>query len=280
MDTKKTWFITGCDTGMGHTAAQVLLEKGDIVVVTARNIDNIASLLAMYPDSSYGFQLDVTDGAQVRQTVASAVSQLGHIDVLFNNAGYGVIGAAEETSEQEYRRMFEVNFFGLVAVTQALLPHMRERRSGHIFNTSSLGGYAASPGFSFYAASKFAVEGFSDSLAQELAAFNIRVVILEPGSFRTQFAGQSLQRVGMRIADYETSAMASTLERMQQRDGKQPNDPAKLAEILYSLSRTDSLPLRLPLGQDAVARVQAKVEQTRTDLEQWKPVSLSCGFEK
>ena len=276
---RKTWFITGCDSGMGYAVAQTVLERGDIVVLTARDTRNIDPLLRAHPETAHGYTLDVTDTVRIGEFVNTALKVTGGIDVLFNNAGFGLLGAAEESSADEYRPMFEVNFFGLAEVTKALLPHMRQRGSGHIFNTSSLGGYAASAGFAFYAASKFAVEGFSDALAQEVAAFGIKVVILEPGSFRTRFAGASLKKPAHRIDAYHETAVRTTRERMAQRDGAQPNDPMRLGVVLYRLSRMNDLPLRLPLGEDAVARVSTKVASTAAELEAWKKIALSVGFD-
>jgi len=275
----KTWFITGCDSGMGYAVAQVMLERGDKVVLTARDVTNVQPLLEKFPTSARGFTLDVTDRVHVETVTEEAIGAFGGIDVLLNNAGFGVLGAAEETSAEEYRPMFEVNFFGLAEVTKALLPHMRERRKGHIFNTSSLGGYAASAGFAFYAASKFAVEGFSDALAQEVAPFGIRVVILEPGSFRTHFAGSSLRKPARRIEAYTATPVEVTQSRMAMRDGTQPNDPQRLGHVLHRLARMDALPLRLPLGEDALDRVRSKLEAGRAEFGAWRQVALSVSFD-
>jgi len=277
---KKTWFITGCDSGMGHAVAEVVLERGDQVVVTALNIENVRAILNKFPDAAIGFQLNVTNTDQVRSVVADAIKHFGKIDVLFNNAGYGIIGAAEESTEKEYRPMFEVNFFGMAAVTKEIVPHMRKNRSGVIFSTSSLGGYAASPGFAFYAASKFAVEGFSDALAQEVKPFGINVMIIEAGSFRTNFAGASLKKPLNPVDDYKNTPVASTFERMRARDGAQPNDPRKLGLVLHELSRREELPLRMPLGEDALSRVVTKAKSTLAEFEKWKDVTLSVAFDK
>lgn len=277
---KKTWFITGCDSGMGYAVAEVVLERGDQVVVTALNLDNVKEILAKFPDTTIGFQLNVTNPVQVNEVVNNAIKHFGKIDVLFNNAGYGIIGAAEESTEQEYRPMFEVNFFGLASVTKAIVPHMRKNKSGVIFNTSSLGGYAASPGFAFYAASKFAVEGFTDALAQELKAFGINVLLIEAGSFRTKFAGTSLKKQLNPILEYEDTVVGTTFARMRSRDGTQPNDPEKLGEVLFELSRKDEFPLRLPLGEDALKRVTEKAKSSLKEFETWKDVALSVGFDQ
>lgn len=278
MTKKKTWFITGCDSGMGHAFAETILEKGDVVVVTARHLPNVAGLISRFSATAHGFELDVTDTAAIRDVVRQAEEATGGIDVLVNNAGYGVLGAAEEISAEEYRPMFDVNFFGLAEVTRAVLPYMRARRKGHIFNTSSSGGYAASPGFAFYAASKFAVEGFSEALAQELDAFGIHVTILEPGSTRTQFAGSSLQKPRTAIADYTDTAVTLTVNRMVARDGTQPGDPKLIAEALIKLADEKEPPLRIPFGEDAVNRLENKVATVAAEFRKWKPLSLSVAF--
>lgn len=279
MTSKKNWFITGCDSGMGHAFAETILAHGDRVVVTARSKANIADLLKQYPDTAFGFELDVTNVANIQDVVQAAEKATGGVEILINNAGFGVLGAAEEISPEEYRAMFEVNFFGLAEVTRAFLPFMRARRRGHIFNTSSSGGYAASPGFAFYAASKFAVEGYSEALAQELDAFGIRVTILEPGSTRTNFAGSSLRKPARQIAAYADTAVTLTTTRMAARDGTQPGDPKRIAEVLIRLANEPEPPMRIPLGEDAVQRLEAKVATVAAEFRKWKPVSLSIAFD-
>jgi len=279
MNTRKVWFITGCDSGMGKAVAETVLEHGDRVIVTARDPNNVAELAQRFPETASIYALDITQAAQVREVVANAERTAGAIDVLMNNAGYGLLGPAEATSPDEYRPLFEVNFFGMAEVTRAVLPGMRKRRKGHIINTSSSGGYAASPGFAFYAASKFAVEGFSDALAQELAAFGIKVTILEPGSFRTGFAGANLKKPKLQIEDYAQTAVSLTTTRMAQRDGTQPNDPKRLAQVLIRITDDPSPPLRLPLGEDSIDRLEKKVAATAAEFQQWKAVALSVAFD-
>jgi len=278
MSQQKTWFITGCDSGMGHAVAKEVLSRGDTVILTARDVANVQPLVAAHPERSFAYQLDVTDQERVASVVEQAEAASGGIDVLLNNAGYGVLGAAEETSPQEYRSLFEVNFFGLVEVTRSVLPYMRMRGAGHIFNTSSLGGYAASAGFAFYAASKFAVEGYSDALKQEVAGFGIEVMLLEPGSFRTLFAGASMHRTANQIAAYSGTPIDITRQRMEERNGQQPNDPVKLAQVLFRLARCHRLPLRLPLGGDAVARVRNRIAETIAELDRWEPLAHTVAF--
>lgn len=278
MSMKMTWFITGCDSGMGYSIAERALEFGDSVVVTARDTANVEALLKGYPGRAFGYQLDVTDAVAIRRVVDAAEQATGGIDVLVNNAGFGLLGTAEETSPDEYRPLFEVNFFGTVEVTRALLPCMRQRGRGHIINMSSSGGYAASPGFPFYAASKFAVEGFSESVAQEVAVFGIKLTLIEPGSVRTRFAGASMQRAKMTIPTYKDSAAMLTISRMAGRDGAQPEDPRRVAEVLIRITRDPAPPLRLPLGQDGVERVEKKIASDMATFAKWRAVSLSTAF--
>ncbi|UPK29922.1 SDR family NAD(P)-dependent oxidoreductase [Bradyrhizobium sp. 195] len=279
MAARKTWFITGCDSGMGLAIAETVLEHGNVAVMTALNPANVAGLRERFPNTAICHQLDITDGGSIKRVVDAAETMTKGIDVLVNNAGYGILGAAEETTPAEYRPMFEVNFFGLAEVTRAVLPGMRKRRRGHIFNTSSSGGYAASPGFAFYAASKFAVEGFSDALAQEVAAFGINVTIVEPGSTRTNFAGSSLKRPLNPIPDYEQSAVSLTATRMTARDGAQPGDPKRLAKALIQLTDEKNPPLRIPLGEDAIDRLEKRVATQAAEFQKWRSLSLSIAFD-
>lgn len=279
MQNKKTWFITGCDSGMGYAVANEVLSRGDAVVLTALDVANVQPLVASYPDHTFVYQLDVTDLEGIAGVVSHAEKASGGINVLLNNAGYGVLGAAEETSPQEYRPLFDVNFFGLVEVTKAVLPYMRERGAGHVFNTSSLGGYAASAGFAFYAASKFAVEGYSDALKQEVASLGIEVMVLEPGSFRTLFAGASMRRTASQIDAYAGTPINITRQRMEERNGQQPNDPVRLAQVLFRLARFRHLPLRLPLGGDAVTRVRSRIAETIAELDHWEPLAHTVAFD-
>jgi NAD(P)-dependent dehydrogenase (short-subunit alcohol dehydrogenase family) len=239
----------------------------------------VATLLEQYPHAAWAYDLDVTNPAQVRQVVADAEAATGGIDVLVNNAGYGLLGPVEATTPEEYRPLFEVNFFGAAEVTRAFLPFMRVRRRGYIINTSSIGGFAASPGFGFYAASKFALEGFSEALAQDVAAFGIKVTILEPGSTRTDFAGGSMARAAHYIADYDSSAVKLTLDRMGGRHGTQPGDPRRLAKVLLKLSRMAAPPLRLPAGQDAVDRMQQKLAATTVEAAQFRDLCVAIAFD-
>ncbi|MBC8752356.1 NAD(P)-dependent dehydrogenase (short-subunit alcohol dehydrogenase family) [Paraburkholderia sp. WC7.3g] len=279
MNDRKTWFITGCDKGMGYAFAEVILADGDRVVVTARDVANIKPLLDQYPQTAFGYTLDITNAARIREVVADAERATGGVDVVVNNAGYGVLGPAETTTPEEYRPMFEVNFFGMAEVTRAFLPYMRQRTRGHIMNTSSSGGFAASPGFGFYAASKFAVEGFSESVSLDVAALGIKVTILEPGSFRTDFAGGSLVKPKAEIGDYAKTAVSSTLDRMTARHGTQPNDPRRLAKVLIKLARMENPPLRMPLGQDAIDRLRQKLDSVSAEFDKYEDLCLAVAFD-
>jgi NAD(P)-dependent dehydrogenase (short-subunit alcohol dehydrogenase family) len=279
MSEQKTWFITGCDKGMGYVFAETFLEQGDRVVVTARDIANIQPLLQRYPGTALGYQLDVTSGQAIAEVVAAAEQATGGIDVLVNNAGYGMLGPVEATTPEEYRPLFDVNFFGAAEVTRAVLPGMRRRRRGYIVNTTSIGGFAASPGFGFYAASKFALEGLSEALAQDVAALGIKVTILEPGSTRTDFAGGSMAKVKASIADYDGTAVKLTLERMAARHGAQPGDPARIARILLRFSRMANPPLRFATGEDGLGRMREKLKATSAAAEQFAALSLAVGFD-
>jgi NAD(P)-dependent dehydrogenase (short-subunit alcohol dehydrogenase family) len=274
---KRTWFITGCDKGIGRAIAEAALQKGDQVIATVLAADGRSSLIETYGPRCRSYHLDVTNRGAVQTVVAEAAEVFGGIDVLVNNAGFAVVGAAEEVGPDEYRPMFEVNFFGLVEVTRAVLPHMRARRSGHIFNLSSLVGFIGASGFSLYSASKFAVEGFAESLAKEVSAFGIKVTIVEPGAFRSDFAGGSLTRGRTVIPDYAASSGA-TRDFLKTRHGTQPGDPALLGAVLARIVDEPDPPLRLALGGDALEPLLKKVESVKAEFERWRQLSLSTNF--
>ena len=279
MNDQQTWFITGCDKGMGYAFAETILTAGDRVVVTARDKSNVVSLLDRFPDTALGYTLDVTDPKEIQRTVRDAEERTGGIDVLVNNAGYGLLGPVEATEPGEYRPLFEVNFFGAAEVIRAVLPYMRHRRSGYIINTTSIGGFAASPGFGFYAASKFALEGLSEAVALDTANFGIKVTILEPGSTRTDFAGGSMARAARVIEEYQQSAVQTTLDRMNARHGAQPGDPRRLAKILLKFSRMEAPPLRFATGADGISRMRQKLQVTTTESDRFAELSLAVEFD-
>lgn len=272
---RKTWLITGADKGLGYQTARTALENGDNVVVTVLAGDNEHSLLETYPDRLRAFHLDARDHAKVGVVVARAAEAFGSIDVLVNNAGYGLVALAEATGADKYRPIFEVNFFGLVEMTRAVLPYMRKQRSGHIINLSSYGGFIGTPGFSFYAATKFAVEGYSESLSREVRHLGINVSVIEPGGFRSDFAGASLdQQIDTLGEDY--AEVAETVsEYSARRHGKQPNDPELFGQALWRLTEAENPPFRLPLGSDAHAAIMQDLAEVSRELEAWKELSAS-----
>lgn len=275
----RSWFITGVSSGFGRQLAQAALAAGDVVVGTLRKPAQIAGFEALAPGRAHALTLDVTQPAQIAAAVERATAIAGGIDVLVNNAGYGFVGAAEEASLDEVRQQFETNFFGLVQVTQAVLPQMRARGAGRILNLSSGAGVIASPGLAYYAASKFAVEGFSEALAAEVAPLGIRVTILQPGGFRTQFSGGSFAQAQQRIADYDATA-GRMRAGFEQFNGRQPGDPAKAAQVMLQLVELPEPPLRLVLGKDMLPRVRAKLQGVLQEIDRWESLSLSTEFDE
>lgn len=275
--TKRVWFITGASRGIGAEIASAALAAGDHVVATARDPRRIVERFGE-SDAVLPVALDVTSERSIASAVEAALGRFGRIDVLVNNAGYGVIGAVEETSAEDVRRLYETNVFGLLAVTRAVLPALRKQRSGHILNLSSVGGYQSGPGFGVYCSTKFAVEGISEALHGELAPLGIAVTILEPGYFRTEFLeAKSVVEASAIITDYaETAGKVRTLARSVSL--QQPGDPARLARAVVELTRADRPPLRLPLGSDTVAAIEAKHALVSTELEAWRAVATSTDF--
>lgn len=273
---QKTWFITGCSTGFGREIAKKAISAGYNVVATARNPAQIEDLAAEHQTHVLILQLDVTDKAQVRAAVQMALEKFGTIDVLVNNAGIGYFSTVEESDEEEARRMFEINFWGLMAVTQEVLPHLRSRNSGRIINFSSVGGLAAFPSVGYYNATKFAVEGISESLAKEVAPIGIRVTLIEPGAFRTDWAGRSANRTQTAITAY----METVGPRINRSSGQEMGNPAKLAEAVIQVAELPNPPLRLLLGKDAYAVATAKLGDMLKDIENWKETTMSTDFEE
>jgi NAD(P)-dependent dehydrogenase (short-subunit alcohol dehydrogenase family) len=275
--TQRVWFITGASRGLGAEIASAALAAGDHVVATARDPKRLAERFggsqAVMPVA-----LDVTNESSIAAAVEAALGRFGRIDVLVNNAGYGVIGAVEETSAEDVRRIYETNVFGLLAVTRAVLPVLRNQRSGHVINLSSVGGYRSGPGFGIYCSTKFAVEGISEALHAELAPLGIAVTVLEPGYFRTEFLeAKSVVETPAVIADYadtagKVRALASAVSLQQ------PGDPVRLARAVLELTRADDPPLRLPLGSDTVAAIEAKHAFVSKELAAWRTVATSTDF--
>jgi NAD(P)-dependent dehydrogenase (short-subunit alcohol dehydrogenase family) len=276
-ENKPVWFITGCSTGFGRALARYTLDRGYRVVVTARNPADVEDLAAGNQERALVLALDVTKSAQIAASVQAVEAKFGRIDVLVNNAGVGYFGAIEESDEAEVRRMFEINFWGLANMTRAALPGMRARRSGHIVNISSMGGVRGAPAVGYYNATKFALEGLSEALAQETAPLGVKVLIVEPSGFRTDWAGRSANETQHRIADYD--ATAGERNRMiRGYSGKQPGDPVRAAAAIVQAVEAPDAPLRLMLGKAALAAGRAKVKSLSVDFESWAAVSEGADF--
>jgi NAD(P)-dependent dehydrogenase (short-subunit alcohol dehydrogenase family) len=273
----KTWFITGASSGLGLAFANHALAQGYNVVATARSIGKLEALEMQAPDRVLVAALDVNRAGDAERAVAAAIERFGAIDVLLNNAGYAIVGAIEETPEAELRAIMETNFFGAAAVTRAALPHMRARRSGAIVNISSMGGQMSFASVGAYSATKFALEGYSEALAQEVASFGIKVLIVEPGAFRTALVSHGDRRMPV-MEDYR-EALAGVRQTMQDMDGTQAGDPTKAAIAIDKALAADNTPLRLQLGADAIDAIRDHAEKLLADLEAWKTVGLDTRLE-
>lgn len=273
----RIWFITGTSRGFGRSLAEAVAAHGDQVFATARNAASVDTLVAHAPRHIAGTTLDVTDAAAATVAVASAIRRFGRIDVLVNNAGYGLAGAVEEVDEDQIRAQFETNVFGALRLTRLVLPHMRERRSGHILQISSIAGIAASPGLGIYNASKFALEGFSEALADEVAPFGIRVTLIEPGPFRTDWAGPSLATPRHRIDAYAETAHR-TIARLNGYSGQQAGDPVRAAAAMIAVVETANPPLHLPLGRWALDRMHDKLGLLARETAKWEARSRATDF--
>src|SRR5450755_1362088 len=271
------WFITGCSTGLGRALAERVLLNGQRCVATARNPAQIADIVRAYPDTSLALALDVTDAGQREDVVARAEKAFGGIDVLVNNAGHGYSAAVEEGAEEDIRRMFETNFFALAAMTRLVLPAMRLRRSGHIVNISSIGGLVGNPASGYYNATKFAVEGLSQALAKEVGPLGIRVSLIEPGPFRTDFQGRSMTSVANPIDAYAQTAGARRA-RLRASSGKQAGDPTRAADAIIKVVEASDPPLHLVLGSNGVQRVREALQEVLRSVDEWETVSLSADF--
>jgi NAD(P)-dependent dehydrogenase (short-subunit alcohol dehydrogenase family) len=273
----KTIFITGASTGLGRALAETALADGHRVVGTLRNETARAEFDRLAPGRSFGRILDVTDTAAIVPLVEAIEREVGAIDVLVNNAGYGHEGILEEVPLDDVRRQFEVNVFGAIAVIKAVLPHMRKRRSGHIINITSQGGYVTFPGIGVYNGTKFALEGISDALAKEVKDLGIAVTAVAPGAFRTDWAGRSMVRAERSIPDYD-AVFDPVRERRRTFSGNQPGDPAKAARAMLTLIEARNPPVHLLLGTDAVKNVGDKLAALRSEFDAWEPVSKSTDF--
>ena len=272
------WFITGCSTGFGRELARLVLARGWRAVVTARDVSQVADLVdATGGEQAFAVKLDVTDPQQIAEAVGQAETHFGRIDVLVNNAGYGYLAAVEEGEDEQVRAIFETNFFGLVNLTNAILPGMRKRRSGNIVNVSSIGGLMSFAATGYYHATKFAVEGLSESLAMELKPLGIHVTIVEPGPFRTDWAGRSLIESKTHIDDYKETA-GKRREQSRERSGKQQGDPVRGSEAIIKAVTSENPPLRLLLGKPGHDLVTKKIETMQQEFEAWKDTTFSADF--
>jgi len=275
MSDKKVWLISGCSTGIGRELVRAVLHRGESVVATARDI---ATLEEFSSDAGCLIAaLDVNNPAQVRQAVAVAEERFGRIDVLVNNAGYGYLAALEEGEDEAVRAMFETNFFGLAGLTKSVLPGMRQRRSGHIVNITSMAGLVGSPGIAYYNATKFAVEGMSEALAKEVAPLGIKVTIVAPGPFRTDWAGRSLKTTQTPIADYAATAGVRR-NAIQKYSGKQPGDPLRAVAAIITAVEAAQPPLHLVLGRVANQAVRGKLKDFSAELDLWNEMALATDF--
>jgi NAD(P)-dependent dehydrogenase (short-subunit alcohol dehydrogenase family) len=274
---KKTVLITGVSSGLGRACAIELLKAGYRVVGTVRGTELVAEFEEPMPTEAFARVLDLRDSGAIQHVVANIERTIGPIDVLINNAGYGHEGILEESSLKELRDQFEVNVFGAVAMMQAVLPYMRQRRRGHIINVTSMGGLITMPGISFYCGSKFALEGISSALGKELRSFGIHVTALEPGQFRTDWAGRSMVRAPRAIADYDTVFEPIRAARVA-KSGKQPGDPAKAGRAVITLIESPTPPAHLLLGPDALDLVTQDIEARRAEIAQWEAVTRSTNF--
>jgi NAD(P)-dependent dehydrogenase (short-subunit alcohol dehydrogenase family) len=276
-DAAPVWFITGCSTGLGRALAQRVLQRGRRCVVTARNPAQVADIVAAHPDTALALALDVTQAGQRDEALARTQAAYGGIDVLVNNAGYGYLAAVEEGEDDEVRGMFEANFFGVAALLRRALPGMRARGHGHIINVSSIGGLIGNTGAGYYCASKFALEGLTESLAQEVGPLGIRVTLIEPGPFRTDWAGRSL-----RIVKSPMDAYAGTFgvrrAQLLAASGKQRGDPVRAADAIIEVAESPDPPLHLLLGHNGLVRYRAKLDALRQSIDEWEAVTLGADF--
>lgn len=278
MSESKVWLITGCSTGFGRHIAQKAIVAGYKVVVTARNVQQVTDLVAGHEDQVIALSLDVTNPDQIRNVVDRTIEKFNRIDVLVNNAGIGYFSSVEESVEEETRKMFEVNFWGLMHVTNAVLPHMRSQKSGHIINFSSIGGLASFPTLGYYHATKYAVEGISESLSQELKPFNIHVTLIEPSGFRTDWAGRSSVKTETSIPELKESIVGQMLQGIELGVGQENGDPAKAADAVIKVVETTEPPLRLLLGQQAYDTATYKFNSLLASIEQWKETTINADY--
>jgi len=271
------WLITGCSTGVGREIALAALAKGHRVAVTARNPSAVEDIVAPYPDSAMALELDVTDRGQIAVAVAACVERFGAIDVLVNNAGYGYMAAVEEGEDEEVRRLFETNYFGVVELIKAVLPDMRERRRGHIVNISSMTGLVTNPPNVYYSSTKYALEALSEGLAKEVEPFGIHVTAIEPGGFRTDWGSRSMRETSKPIAAYDKTVGARR-ELIKAVADSLPGDPRRVADAVLMLTELEKPPLHLLLGRDVLQAYRQKLEELSASIEQWQAVTEDVNF--
>jgi len=276
-DTSPVWFVTGCSSGFGKALVERVLAHGHRCVATARDPGKLASLVAAYPRTALALGLDVTNADQRANALDRTRERFGDIDVLVNNAGHGYSAAIEEGEEPEIRRMFETNFFALAAMTRLVLPGMRARGRGHIVNISSIGGMVGNPASGYYCATKFAVEGMSQALAKEVGPLGIRVTLIEPGPFRTDFQGRSMTVVAQPIDAYAATAGARRAQLLES-SGKQPGDPVRAANAIIKVVESPDPPLHLVLGRVGLKRVRDALHEVLDGMDTWESVSLGADF--
>ncbi|WP_133575072.1 oxidoreductase [Pedobacter metabolipauper] len=275
----KVWLITGCSTGFGRELAIQVLARGYKAAVAARNIEDIEDIVKAYPETAIPVTLDVTKSDHISDAVKQVTEIFGRIDVLVNNAGIGYFGSAEESDDQETRRMFDINFFGLANMIREVLPIMRKQRSGHIINIASIGGLTAFPALSYYHATKFAVDGFSESLAKETVPLGIKVTVIAPSGFRTDWAGRSANEAKSEIEDYKATAGAN-MASIRAYSGNQPGDPVKAAAAIIKVAEAENPPLRLLLGAAALKNARRKIEELNHDFDTWQDTTVGADSPK
>ncbi len=265
---KKVWLITGCSTGFGRSLALAVLTKGDCVAVGSRNTNDIQDIIQQFPESALPIQLDVTNLNEINVAVEQTIQRFQKIDVLVNNAGIGYFGAVEESEDVEIRRMFDINVFGLGDMIKAVLPQMRKQRSGHILNIASIGGLRSFPGVGYYNATKYAVDGLSEALYKEVAPLGIKVTIIAPSGFRTDWAGRSANNTKVHIEDYDITARKNMGD-IRTSSGNQPGDPNRAAAAMIQVVESENPPLRLLLGAGALRGARLKLDELKNDFENW-----------
>jgi short-subunit dehydrogenase len=277
MTSKPVWFITGCSTGFGRELARHTLELGYPTVVTARNVSQIEDIAKGHEDNALLLKLDVTKPEDIENAVKAATERFGRIDVLVNNAGIGYFASFEESEMEEVRQMFEINVWGLANMTRAVLPTLRKQRSGTVVNISSQGGLVANPAVSFYTATKFAVEALSEALSKEIAPLGLKVLIVEPGPFRTDWAGRSANEAKHTIEDYRATS-GQRAEMIRNISGNQPGDPVRAAKAIVQAVEAKDPPLRLLLGKQAFQNAHAKIADLQKDFGAWEKVTLGADY--